>query len=175
MVKIFDFENGELVPTIHCETLKSLRSIKERYKKDYMQVYLYLHYMTSTNPDNNPFFNYKEYEKESKIFEQLGDVKFSPEDPEVVEGLKFLKEVYSTPISRAYEGAATALDNISDYLKDTSITDGRDGNINQITNTLKNFEMIRKSFKGAYEDLMEEQKSSVRGGQKVAYDQQKYM
>ena len=34
--------------------------------------------------------------------------------------------------------------------------------------------MIRKSFKGAYEDLMEEQRVLLEVD-KVAYDQQKYM
>ena len=34
----------------------------------------------------------------------------------------------------------------------------------------KDFESIRQSFKGAYKDLQDEQQSSVRGGQSLAYD-----
>ena len=33
------------------------------------------------------------------------------------------------------------------------------------------FDQIRQSFKGAYNDMKDEQKSSVRGGQGLAYDQ----
>ena len=47
----------------------------------------------------------------------------------------------------------------------------RDGNINSIVNAAAKFEAIRLSFRGAYKDLMEEQKSQVRGGQNLGYDQ----
>ena len=33
------------------------------------------------------------------------------------------------------------------------------------------FDSIRQSFKGAYNDMKDEQKSQVRGGQGLAYDQ----
>jgi hypothetical protein len=48
---------------------------------------------------------------------------------------------------------------------------GRDGNIMALVNTAAKFEDIRQSFKGAYKDLLEEQQSTVRGGQNLAYDQ----
>ena len=51
-----------------------------------------------------------------------------------------------------------------------SITDGRDGNIAAIVSTAKNFDAIRKSFKGVSKDLEEEQSSRARGGQKLGYD-----
>ena len=35
----------------------------------------------------------------------------------------------------------------------------------------KDFESIRQSFKGAYKDLQDEQKSRIRGGGSMAYDQ----
>ena len=35
----------------------------------------------------------------------------------------------------------------------------------------KDFDAIRQSFKGAYKDLQDEQQTSVRGGQGLAYDQ----
>jgi hypothetical protein len=33
------------------------------------------------------------------------------------------------------------------------------------------YDGVRQSFKGVYKDLMDEQQSSVRGGQNLAYDQ----
>jgi len=57
------------------------------------------------------------------------------------------------------------------YMANTPITDGRDGNINQIRAVAKDFEAIRSSFKGAFKDLQEEQQSSVRGGYGLSYDQ----
>jgi hypothetical protein len=170
MVKIFEIENGVLVPTEHCYSLKTLKNIMDRYPDDYMKAYLYIFYMSCFNPDLNPFFEVPEYDKESIILEQIGDVSFSTEDEEIIEGLKFVYSLYETPSLKAYLGIKGALDRINDYMSNTAITDGRDGNITAIVNTAAKFENIRLSFKGAYKDLMEEQKSQVRGGQNVSYD-----
>lgn len=51
-----------------------------------------------------------------------------------------------------------------------SITDGRDGNISAIVQAAKNFDSIRKSFKGVAKDLEEEQSSRARGGSRLSYD-----
>ena len=80
-------------------------------------------------------------------------------------------KLYETPTSRAYDGIKRALDNMATYMANTQITDGRDGNINQIRAVAKDFDGIRQSFKGAYKDLKDEQESQVRGGQGLAYDQ----
>jgi hypothetical protein len=170
MVKIFELVNDVLVPTEHCNSLETLRKIKKEYK-DYMQVYLYLFYMTCPNPDLNPFFDTKDTDKEELIISQLGDIQFTAEDPLVIEGLELLSTLYETPTLRAYKGIKGALDNLADYMSSLSITDGKDGNITQLINAAAKFDQIRQSFKGAYKDLMEEQKSLVRGGQQISYDQ----
>lgn len=170
MVKIFEMENGVIVPTEHCDTLKTLRTIKENYE-DYMQVYLYIFYMTCPNPDMNPFFNVRNDDKEELILKELGDINFSPEDDDVKAGLELLTELYSTPTLRAYQGIKGAMDRIADYMEEVVVTDGRDGNISSLIAVAAKFDQIRQSYKGAYKELMEEQKSIVRGGQYMAYDQ----
>lgn len=170
MVKIFEMENGVIVPTEHCDTLKTLRTIKENYE-DYMQVYLYIFYMTCPNPDMNPFFNVRNDDKEELILKELGDINFSPEDDNVKAGLELLTELYSTPTLRAYQGIKGAMDRIADYMEEVVVTDGRDGNISSLIAVAAKFDQIRQSYKGAYKELMEEQKSIVRGGQYMAYDQ----
>ena len=47
----------------------------------------------------------------------------------------------------------------------------RYGNLTALVNTAAKFDQIRQSFKGAYTDMKNEQQSSVRGGQGLAYDQ----
>ena len=42
--------------------------------------------------------------------------------------------------------------------------------ITALVNAAAKYEQIRQSYKGAYKDLLEEQQSSVRGGQNLAYD-----
>ena len=168
--KLFDIQNGKVIPTEHCYTLKALKMVMDNYPDDYLKVYQYLFYMTCPNPDLNPFFYTPEVDKESLILEQI-DADFSTEDEDVFIALEFCKRMYETPTSRAYKGIASMLDRLGRYMENTPITDGRDGNINSIVAAAKNFDQIRASFKGVYKDLQEEQSSRVRGGIGMAYYQ----
>ena len=170
IVKLFDIQNGKVIPTEHCYTLKALKMVMDNYPDDHLKIYQYLFYMTCPNPDLNPFFYTPDLDKESLILEQI-DAEFSTEDQDVFIALQFCQRMYETPTSRAYKGMASMLDRLGRYLETTPITDGRDGNITALVNAAKNYEAIRTSFKGAYKDLQEEQSSRVRGGIGMAYDQ----
>lgn len=170
MVRLFDIQNDKVIPTEHCYTLKFLKTIMDEYPEDYIQIYSYLFYMTCPNPDINPFFHFRSIEKEEAVYDEVGG-EFSMEDELIVHALKMCEKMYETETSRAYNGIKIALDNIADYMAKSSITDGRDGNISQIANVAKNFDGIRQAYKGVFKDLIEEQQSSVRGGQNLAYDQ----
>ncbi len=170
MIKLFDIENGQVIPSEHCYTLRDLKVIMDEYPEEYVNVYAYLFYMTCPNPDLNPFFDVPENEKEDLILAQL-NVCFSPEDEVIINAKNLCKTLYETPTFRAYMGIKGMLERLSRYMEVTDISDGRDGNINSIVNAAAKFENIRLSFRGAYKDLMEEQKSQVRGGQNLSYDQ----
>ena len=141
------------------------------YPDTYMKVYSYLFYMTCPDPDLNPFFNLRETDKEDIIIEEC-KLEDSTEDPKIRYALDMCFKLYETPTFRAYMGIKKALDHMATYMAETQITDGRDGNISQIRAVAKDFDAIRQSFKGAYKDLKDEQQTSVRGGQGLAYDQQ---
>jgi len=169
-MKLFDIQGGKIVPTEHCYTLRSLREIMTEYPEDYVKVYAYLFYMTCPNPVINPFFDVAESEKETLILKEI-DADFSSEDDIIIDALKFCQKIYETPTYRAYMGIKTMLDRLARYMETTPIEHGRDGNINSMVNAAAKFEQIRQSFKGAFKDLQDEQKSSVRGGSDIAYDQ----
>lgn len=170
--RLFDIQNGEVIPSEHCYVLSWLKDIMEEYKenKEYLKVYAYIFYMNYPNPDLNPYFNFNAEDKEDIILNDL-KAEFSTEDELIQEALNKSKKMWETPTSRAYEGIKTALDNMAKYMKNTSITDGRNGNISQIRAVAKDFDSIRQSFKGAYKDLQDEQQSRVRGGKGLSYDQ----
>ena len=170
IVKLFDIQNGELIPTEHCYALGFLKVLMTEYPDTYMQIYKYLFYMTCPNPELNPFFHLPENDKEEIIIEEVG-LEESLEDDKIVFALQRCEALYQTPTHRAYLGIKKALDNMATYMANTPITDGRDGNISQIRAVAKDFDSIRQSFKGAYKDLQDEQQKSVRGGQGLAYDQ----
>ena len=169
-IKLFDIQNGLVVPTEHCYTLGTLKKIMDTYPEEHLKIYQYLFYMTCPNPDINPFFNTIDSEKEEIILNEL-DADFGPEDDLIPHALQFCRKLYETPTMRAYDGIKRALDNIAAYMANASITDGKDGNINQIRAMAKDFDSIRISYKGAYKDLQDEQTSHVRGGAGLAYDQ----
>jgi hypothetical protein len=170
IVKLFDIQNGKVIPTEHCYTLKALKVVMDNYPDNYIKIYQYLFYMTCPNPDLNPFFYTPDLDKEPLILDQI-EADFSTEDEDIYIALQFCQRMFETPTSRAYKGIASMLDRLGRYMETTPITHGRDGNITALVNAAKNYEAIRASFKGAYKDLQEEQSSRVRGGIGMAYDQ----
>jgi hypothetical protein len=170
MIKLFDISNGTVIPTEHCYTLKDLKAVIENYPTNYIDVFSYVFYMTCPNPDLNPFFDVVESDRESMILQQVPNT-FSSEDQVILNAVKFCEKLYETPTLRSYMGIKKMLDRLAKYMETAPIEAGRDGNIMALVNTAAKFEDIRQSFKGAYKDLLEEQQSTVRGGQQLAYDQ----
>jgi hypothetical protein len=170
MIRLFDIQNGKLIPSEHCYSLKSLSDIMESYPDDYLRIYSYLFYMTCPNPDLNPFFDIPDEDKEGIILNEV-DAEFSTEDEVIIKAMTLCKKMYETPTYRAYEGIKIFLDNMAKSMKTESITFGRDGSGPALLRMAEKYDQVRQSFKGVYKDLMEEQQSSVRGGQNLAYDQ----
>jgi len=170
IIRLFDIQNGKVIPTEHCYALKFLKELMDEYPDTYMSVYQYLFYMSCPNPDLNPFFNLPEHEKEDIIIEEIG-LEESTEDAKIRYSLEMARKLYETPTYRAYVGIKSMLDRLARYMETTAIEHGRDGNINSMVNAAAKFEQIRNSYKGAFSDMKEEQESSVRGGAGLAYDQ----
>lgn len=171
MVKLFDIQNGKVIPSEHCYTLFSLKRIMEEYPEDEsVKIFAYLFYLSCPNPDMNPFFDVPEVDKEELIRREVGG-DFDSDDDAIQEALEVTKKLYETPTVRAYMGIKSMLDRLAKYMETTDIEHGRDGNITALINAASKFEAIRQSFKGTLRDLEEEQKSTVRGGQNLAYDQ----
>lgn len=170
MIRLFDIQNGKVIPSEHCYTLKFLKDIMDEYPEDHLPIFAYLFYMTCPNPDMNPFFDIPEEDKEHIILKEV-DADFSLDDDKIIYALNMCKKMYETPTYRAYEGIKIFLDNMAKSMKTESITFGRDGSGPALLRMAEKYDQVRQSFKGVYKDLMEEQQSSVRGGQNLAYDQ----
>jgi hypothetical protein len=170
MIKLFDIQNGKVVPTEHCYNIKFLKDIMDAYPENYLKIYSYVFYMTCVNPDLNPFFNMSSEIKEEFILREV-DADFSTDDELILDAINKCNQMYETPTSRAYIGIQNMLDKLAKYMTDNPITVGRDGNINSLLKAAKDYQDIRSSFKAAYQDLKEEQQSHVRGGAGMAYDQ----
>lgn len=170
IIRLFDVENGKVIPTVHCYTISHLKKIMDEYPDEYLKIYQYIFYMTCPNPDLNPYFNMEQADKEEWVITDM-EIDFSMEDDIIQYALERCAKMYETPTSRAFYGIKNMLDKIARYMNTQEIKDGRDGNGTFILNSAKNFDAIRTSYKGVYKDLMEEQKSDIRGGANLAYDQ----
>ena len=170
MVRLFDIQNGKVIPSEHCYTLNTLKAVMDNYGEESAKIYTYIFYMTCPNPDLNPFFDVPESEKEELILKEV-DADFSIDDECIDDAIKLCQKMYQTSTYRAYMGMKTMLDRLAKYMENTEIEHGRDGNITALVNAASKFEAIRQSFKGTLRDLEEEQQSQVRGNQRLAYDQ----
>lgn len=171
MIRLFDIQNGKVIPSEHCYTLQTFKNIIDHYPEEHMSIFTYLFYMSCPNPDLNPFFDVPEQDKEELILREIDAVNFSLDDDDIIEGMKLCKKLYETPAYRAYMGMKSMVDRLAHYMETTDIEHGRDGNITALINAAAKFDQIRQSFKATYRDLQEEQQSTVRGGQNLSYDQ----
>ena len=170
MIRLFDVVNNKVVPSEHCYTMLCYKDIMDAYPEDHTKIFAYLFYLSCPNPDLNPFFDVPEVDKEELIRREVGG-DFDSDDELITNALDVTKKLYETPTVRAYMGMKTMLDRLAKYMETTEIEHGRDGNITALINAASKFEAIRQSFKGTLRDLQEEQQSTVRGGQSLAYDQ----
>ena len=168
-IKLFELKGDKVVPTEHCYSISFLKNIIDNYPENHVKIFNFIFYM-SCRSSENPYFNKPQDDLDIEI---LRDIKadFDPEDTLIRIALEKTKALYETPTQRAYNGFANMLEKLAFYLNTQDITDGKDGNISAIVAAAKNFDGIRKSFKGVAKDLEEEQSSRARGGTRLAYDQ----
>jgi hypothetical protein len=170
MIRLFDIENGKVIPSEHCYALAFLKSIMDTYPDAHTKIFAYLFYKCCPNPDLNPFFNVPEEDREAMILEELKlDIDLSGEV--IQQALLKLQKLYETRTFRLYRSFGIMLDRLGKYVETTPIEHGRDGNISSMIQAAKNIQDIRQQFKGLEKDHLEEQKTLVRGGQMLAYDQ----
>lgn len=170
MIRLFDIENGKVIPSEHCYTLAFLKAIMDAYPETHTKIFAYLFYKACPNPDLNPFFNVPEEDREGMIVDELKlDVDLGAEP--IQQALQKLQTLYETRTYRLYRSFGIMLDRLGKYVETTPIEHGRDGNISSLIQAAKNIQDIRQQFKGLEKDHLEEQKTLVRGGQMLAYDQ----
>ena len=169
-IRLLEIDGRSVKPTEHCYMISWLKKIIEEYPENYNKVLAYIYYNSYMGPDN-PYFNITELDREEKILRDL-QPDFDVESPSILYAVDRCKEMYSTPTMESYKAIKTMLENLNTYLRTTEVTDGRDGNIGALIRVAKEFNHVRESFKGVYEDVQEENKVLARGKSKLPYDLQ---
>ncbi len=167
-IRLFEIDGRTIKPTEHCYMISWLHCIIEDYPKDHVKVFGFIYYMSYLGPDN-PYSNIVEEDREEKIMLDL-QPDFDTEDHKIQVAIERCRELYMTPTMRSYDAIKTMLDNLNTYLKETPVTDGRDGNIGALLRVAKEFKNVRESFKGVQDDVVSESKVRARGKSKLPYD-----
>jgi hypothetical protein len=168
IVELFTLENGVLIPTIHCHSLKSLKQVMDTFPDKYLKIYLYLFYKNCPDPKLNPFFNLPEEEKEEVIVQETG-IDFSLDHPVITNAVNFCEQLYETPTGRMHKGMKTAMERVARFFETQPISTGRDGSLPAIIQAMSKFNDLRESFRGMEKDYLEEI-AQTRGGSYTAYD-----
>ena len=168
MINLFDLDNGVVIPTVHCSIIPELKAVIDKYKDRSATIFAYIFYTTYIGNDN-PYSNYEEDAREQIVKK---DLKLDKTDDKVIlEAKKKIAKMYETPTMRFYIATKKTLDKLTDYLDKTTITDGRDGNLDDVMKIMKDYDKIRQTFKNISNDLLEEQEMRTRGDIELAYDQ----
>lgn len=162
LIKLFDIENDKIIPTPHCYSIGFLKDIMDNYPKNYLKIYAYLQYMSSWNPDDNPYLAMREEDREESI---LQDIKcdFSTEDDLIQKALKGCQKLTEMPAFRVWKAGKIALDRFATFLETTEITTGKDGSYKDVDSALKNFHAHNEAYNKGYKAFMEEIRMNIRG------------
>ena len=165
MIKIFDIKDGIAKPTEHCYSIGFLKDILDEYGDNACKIFIYLHYMCSLNPEDNPFFNVPQIQKKEVIVRNVCP-EIDVETPLIEMALELIKELYETPHYRAYLAFKNTMDKISYELEYAKVhLTKEDGNSGEIAKAMKVYNDIKINYKEAYKEMLEEmQVATVWGG-----------
>lgn len=172
MIKLFYIEDGKAMPSEHCYTIGYLKDIMDEYGENATKIFLYFHYMWSFNPDDNPFINLPEAEKQEVIVRNICP-EIDIDDPLIQEGLELVGKLYETPSYRVFMSFKNSIDKLATALKYVHISlDKDDGNIREIKEANKTYQELKVAYKDAFKEMMNELGSiRGRGGGDLSYDE----
>lgn len=169
-IRLFDIENGIVKASEHCYTIGTFKEIMKEYPKDHNKIFTFFHYMSCLNDEENPFANTPEHEKEELVLQEVGG-DFTTDQELIYKGLTLAKKLYSTPTAETYLDIKIMLEKFGKYVRNTPITEGRDGNGPFMLRLAEKYDDVCKSFESRYKAFKEENSRSARGGQNLGYDQ----
>lgn len=164
MIRIFDLVNKKVVYNPEIMTVPELKTVVKKYKEP-IQALCYLYYLLSPE---SPYMNYPEDDKE-KILRKEYPGDYHPQDPEMVLAREKLETLWTSPTMRYFKQVKKALEKLGNYLENTEISEGRDGNLAQYRQAIKDAGATIQQFK-QLEKAVEEETSRSKGNVKRAYD-----
>jgi len=161
IIKLFDVSNGAVIPSIHCHTIGFLKDIMDNYE-DYIKIYSYLQYMTSWNPEDNPYLAMREEDREESILHDLG-IDFSLDDDMIQDALTGCRKLTDMPSARIWRALKIGIDQVTDFITNTVPDSGKDGSFNDYIKAMEKVGSLNDNYNKGYKSFMEELKINIRG------------
>ena len=166
---IFDIDNNHIVINPNCLLIPELKAVVDKYKNP-IPALSFLHFRYYPK---GPYVNVPEEDKDEIILADFPG-EYTLEDEEMIAAINKVDFLCTSPTYRYYLDTKCLMEKLGKYGKDSVITSGRDGNQTAMKSQLKDAGKIFSDFK-ELEKLAAEEidqfKSRIRGGKRVAYDQ----
>lgn len=131
MDTLFIIEGKKVLPTPELLLLEPFRKIWEDYEKEYaLDIMAYIFFMTSHNPDKNPFIGYSEMEKAGKVLSslpsgQLIQAKLLEEgEDDILSAMSLISELEDegSPSMNFYRSSLNAAQSIISFFNDIDLS-----------------------------------------------------
>lgn len=126
-------------------------------------------YIWALYDPQSPFMNIEEHEREEAVIKDFPVYEYL-QTMEMISAMEKAEKLYFSPLRKILKGAKKAVENISGFLEDTEISDGRDGNLTQIVSTIKSLPQILKAYQEA-ENAYKQEMSRSRGSAQYGIDE----
>jgi len=164
-LRFLDIIQGQFVINESCLLVPEFKKIVDTHSKPV----LVFKYIKALLDPESPYDNIPEDEKENMILKDLG-IDFSLDDLDVQAAKEKAEKLSITPTERFFQDSKVGLEKMGKYLRDGTITAGRDGNDSTFLQMLKSTGKIIQEFK-QLEKQRDEEVSELRGGQEKSYDE----
>lgn len=168
--EIFDIVDGKAVINHNCLSIPELKAIDMAYGNS-IPAFNFLHYRFHPK---SPYANLPEEEKEDILLKDFPG-EYTLEDEEMIAAIEKLELLTVSPTYRYYLDSKMLMEKLGKFARETSITTGRDGNLNALVAQAKSTGKTIMEFKQLEKIVMqeiEETTGRTRGNKKLAYDQE---
>jgi len=160
--KILDYEEGRIKITAEAYCIPEIKALIDKYDMKAEPYLAYVHLMTAID---SPYLNIPINEKHETVvydvIQTLGD--FDIDEPLLKKAEEKLDLLYTSTLKRYYDSLKISIDKMSQYLKDSPIIEGKDGNLSEIIRIHKEGGGTMRSFKDIEKQVDEELKTKMRG------------
>ncbi len=171
VIQLFDMQDGDLKPTIHCYSLPWLSTLMTDFPNAYMKAYKYIFYMTCPDEQLNVYVNTPEIDKSDEIIRQLQITEFMADDLHIENAVNQARKLYTTPTTEVYLAAKSMLEKLKRSFQVEELSwGGKDATGPALTAAMEKLPKLIQAYADSKLKLDQELKSRSRGGQLISDD-----